>query len=77
PEGIIHISFRNRRLMIENTGVPKELDNTVLFRRFGRMSKTTKGSGLGLAIIQQICTLYRWQIEYRYADNRHQFIIIF
>jgi signal transduction histidine kinase len=77
PEGIIHISFQNRCLVIENTGVSKELDKTTLFRRFGRMSKTTKGSGLGLAIVQQICTLYQWQIEYRYADSRHQFIIIF
>ncbi|KAA6330308.1 Signal-transduction histidine kinase senX3, partial [termite gut metagenome] len=77
PEGIIRISFQNRRLAIENTGVSNELDNTTLFRRFGRMSKTTKGSGLGLAIVQQICTLYRWQIEYRYTGNRHQFIIIF
>ncbi|KAA6339372.1 Signal-transduction histidine kinase senX3 [termite gut metagenome] len=77
PEGTIHISFQNRRLVIENTVVSKELDNTALFRRFGRMSQTTKGSGLGLAIVQQICTLYQWQVEYRYDDNRHQFTIIF
>jgi signal transduction histidine kinase len=77
PEGEIRISFQDRRLVIENTGVPQELDKTTLFRRFGRMSKTAKGSGLGLAIVQQICTLYRWQVEYRYAGNRHQFTIIF
>jgi signal transduction histidine kinase len=77
PEGIINISLHNRRLAIENTGLTKELDRTALFRRFGRRSEIARGNGLGLAIVQQICTLYHWPIEYRYAENRHQFTVIF
>jgi signal transduction histidine kinase len=77
PNGTIIISFQNNQLKIQNTGATKALDKTILFRRFVQMNEKIKGSGLGLAIVQQICTLYHWQIEYQYDNETHQFTLIF
>ncbi len=77
PQGIISIAFKDNRLVILNTGTEKPLDETILFRRFCRMSEKTKGSGLGLAIVQQICNLYNWQVSYSFQEGNHQFIVTF
>jgi signal transduction histidine kinase len=79
PNGILSVSFRDRCLTVENTGLAKELDKTLLFRRFSRLHERTKGNGngLGLAIVQQICLLNRWAVEYGYDRSRHKFSVIF
>jgi signal transduction histidine kinase len=77
PNGSIVVSFQNRCLTVENTGSSKELDKTLLFRRFSRLNERSKGNGLGLAIVQQICLLNHWTIEYLYRDSKHLFSITF
>jgi len=77
PGGKILMTLEADILTITNTGNDKPLDNDLLFRRFGRMNPTAKGSGLGLAIVRQICSLYGWQINYRFGDGMHKFEVNF
>jgi len=77
PNGMITILTDKNRLIIENTGIDKELNKDMLFRRFGRMNEKGKGSGLGLAIVKQICVLYNWDIDYTYQNGKHQFSVAF
>lgn len=75
--GRILATLHGNRLDIINTGIEQPLDNAVLFRRFGRMNRAAKGSGLGLAIVQQICSLYGWEIFYGFAGGMHRFALTF
>jgi len=77
PNGRILVTLHGNRLDITNTGVEQALDNAMLFRRFGRMNRAAKGSGLGLAIVQQICSLYGWEIFYGFKGGMHRFALTF
>ena len=77
PGGTISISIDTNCLSITNTGIDKELNTDILFRRFGRMNEKVKGSGLGLAIVRQICLLYHWDISYGYQSGMHRFTLVF
>jgi len=77
PNGRILVTLHGNRLDITNTGIEQPLDNAMLFRRFGRMNHAAKGSGLGLAIVQQICSLYGWEIFYGFAGGMHRFALTF
>jgi signal transduction histidine kinase len=77
PNGEILVSLNNLRLTITNTGINRSLNRENLFRRFSRMSGNADGSGLGLAIAQQIGLLYKWQIDYKYENQKHRFEVTF
>jgi len=77
PNGRILATLHGNRLDIINTGIEQPLDNTILFRRFGRMNRAAKGGGLGLAIVQKICSLYGWEIFYGFAGGMHRFALTF
>jgi len=78
PNGRILVTLHGNRLDIINTGIDQQpLDSAILFRRFGRMNHAAKGSGLGLAIVQQICSLYGWEIFYGFAGGMHRFALTF
>ena len=77
PNGEITLIITENRLIVENTSDEPELDNKLLFNRFYRPSEKVKGNGLGLAIVKAVCEYHGWNVEYKYKDNRHCFIVNF
>ena len=62
---------------VSNTSDEPELDARLIFNRFYRPSEKVKGNGLGLAIVKAVCEYHEWDVEYKYKDNRHCFIVNF
>ena len=75
--GKIIVTFEAGQLDIYNTATGKPLDNTLIYRRFGRPNTTSQGSGLGLSIVQQICAQYNWLINYSFESGMHRFKVVF
>ena len=62
---------------VSNTSDEPALDARLIFNRFYRPSEKVKGNGLGLAIVKAVCEYHGWDVEYKYNDNRHCFIVNF
>ncbi len=73
--GSILIETVGDKLVVYNAG-KTALDKNLIFTRFYK-SDHSEGSGLGLAIVQQICTLYQFDLQYHYKEGQHCFIIFF
>lgn len=74
--GFIGITLTPTFFEVANSGTEK-LDETLLFKRFAKLSHSNKGSGLGLPIVKEICKSQNWQVAYRFEDGLHRFSIIF
>jgi signal transduction histidine kinase len=74
--GQIIITLADNRLIFQNSGSEQPLDASRLFARFQK-GKKSEGMGLGLTIVKNICTLYKWHIEYSYRNSLHTFEISF
>lgn len=72
----VSVELVNRKLTIKNTG-DSSLKSEALFKRFQSASPDNPGTGLGLAIAKEICHKYGWKISYQFANNEHQFSVIF
>lgn len=77
PNGSITISIANNSLTISNTSTEPSLSPSLIFRRFYRPTQNTSGNGLGLAIVKAICNYHGWDIEYKYKENQHSFVVSF
>ena len=77
PGGELCITLTPGCLMVENTGVPKPLDDTRLFRRFYKEEQHNQNSGIGLSIIREICAQAGITLKYSFAEQRHAFSLIF
>ena len=75
--GKIIISLKDNGFTIANSGITQPLDNTILFKRFGKGSADVRSSGLGLAIVKEICDRYGWRASYKFENNLHYFSIPF
>jgi len=75
--GTVSITVKKREFIISNTGENILLNNEKIFRRFGRTAEDKKGNGLGLSIVYQICKYHGWEIEYKFIDELHTFIVMF
>lgn len=75
--GNITILIEDAKFSIINTGIYKELDNAILFKRFGKATTDTRSSGLGLAIVKEIVEQYKWDIKYEFKNNLHCFTVLF
>ena len=62
---------------VSNTSDEPALDARLIFNRFHRPSEKVKGNGLGLAIVKAVCEYHGWNVEYKYKDNKHCFIVNF
>jgi signal transduction histidine kinase len=58
-------------LQVSNTGPKFPVDETLLFKRYLKSSSAPESLGLGLSIVQKICTLYGFEVSYRFAENLH------
>jgi|SRR6185503_8421897 len=75
-DGRIEIRLTGNVMCFQNTGDSAPLDQNAIFERFykGRLSD---GTGLGLAIMKNICTLYNFDISYRFNQGMHCFLVKF
>jgi len=74
--GGIIITLTGTRLMFQNMGSEKPLNENILFERFQKGQKS-EGTGLGLTIVKNICSLYNWDITYSFENSLHTFQIGF
>lgn len=72
--GTISIRLSNSVFEVSNSGT-QSLDETLLFKRFSKLSADSSGSGLGLSIIQEICNFHHWTISYRFDNGSHIFSV--
>ncbi len=75
-EGRIEIRLTGNKLCFQNTGDANPLDQEAIFERFYK-GRTSDGTGLGLAIMKNICTLYNFEISYRFNQGLHCFWVQF
>jgi signal transduction histidine kinase len=69
--GHLILELTSQSLKIANSGSSTPLDPEMLFKRFHTSSSSPESLGLGLSIVQKICTMYGFQISYRYEDELH------
>jgi len=77
--GDIFLTISGNKLTISNTGEEIPLVSTRIFSRFHKHSRpegNEDSTGLGLAIVKNICTLYHYEVQYKY-HNGHVFSICF
>lgn len=74
--GKISVTGNEEKLCFKNTGHPAPLDENAVFQRFYKSNKS-EGAGLGLAILKNICTLYNFEIAYRFESGLHCFEVKF
>jgi signal transduction histidine kinase len=75
--GKILLSLKDNKFTIANSGTVQSLEETILFKRFGKGSADVRSSGLGLAIVKEICDRYGWQVSYKFEDGLHYFSVSF
>jgi len=73
----IYIILNNNRFEITNSGTPLSVPPEKLFERFYKADKSSESHGLGLSIVNEICSVNKWEINYKYENDRHKFIVIF
>jgi signal transduction histidine kinase len=69
PGGRVRLVLRKERLLIENTGQPKPLNQQKLFTRFYKDSASPGSTGLGLSIVKAIADIYHFRLTYEYRQN--------
>lgn len=73
--GPILIKTSEKELKISNFGEPLSFSEKSIFNRFSKSNSHSSSLGLGLALVHKICSSNDLQIEYKYDDEQHQFII--
>ena len=74
-DGEIKITINAAGFEIINTSTLEAIEETQLFKRFGKHDSAT-GNGLGLAIVKEICDTNNIAIQYSYDNNYHCFKMI-
>lgn len=75
--GFIHFYLQPGLFRIMNTSNGGALDSDNLFKRFHKQGKDRQSVGLGLEICRNICSYYKYTIEYSYNDGLHCFKVSF
>lgn len=73
--GKINIHINSKEFIIQNSGTPQSLDANHIFDRFYQGDKHEGSVGLGLAIVQSICKQCNINIEYRFTEGLHTFVL--
>ena len=77
PKGIVSIFLNKDQFIISNSGVALDVPSSKLFERFYKNNESSDSHGLGLSIVNDICSMYKWDIKYDYENGQHKFIIKF
>jgi signal transduction histidine kinase len=75
--GTVAVRLDERSFSVENTGAAPCCTTAELFERFRKSGASDDSVGLGLAAVKEICALYRFGIEYVYADGIHRMTVTF
>ena len=75
--GTISITANEKQFTIANSGERIQGTSDDIFKRFYKSSTSDSSVGLGLAIVQKICEVSGFKAVYSYANNLHNFSIIF
>ena len=75
--GTISITANKKQFTIANSGERIQGTSDDIFKRFYKSSTSDSSVGLGLAIVQKICEVSGFKAVYSYANNLHNFSIIF
>lgn len=75
--GMLKIEFKDKQLIVTNSGKNEPLDGIKIFDRFQKSNQEKGGSGLGLAILKAICNIYGLQVSYTFKNELHNFVITF
>lgn len=73
--GKICITHRKNYLAIANTSHTSQLQSELLYKRFTKISNERESTGLGLSIIKEICDTSGFEINYKFEEGKHVFII--
>lgn len=75
--GTIDLNLDGQQLIISNTGEQPEVAPDELFERFVKGKTGSHSLGLGLAIVREVCLLYKWTLNYKIQDSRHEITVKF
>ena len=75
--GMLKIEFKDKQLIVTNSGKNEALDGIKIFDRFQKSNQEKGGSGLGLAILKAICNIYGLKVSYTFKNELHNFVITF
>lgn len=85
--GEIIVVLTGHTLTVSNTAAGgRPLNAEKLFCRFSQADAPpgsspdmshSKGNGLGLAIVKAICDFHHWDVQYRFEQGRHMFVVTF
>jgi signal transduction histidine kinase len=75
--GSVQIRLSDGLLQIGNDCRNGPLEESALFRRFQAATSESGSTGLGLALVREICRVSGFSTQYRYAENKHWFLIQF
>ncbi|WP_339713867.1 HAMP domain-containing sensor histidine kinase [uncultured Kriegella sp.] len=73
----VKVTASDKTLSVSNCGNKALQHPENLYTRFYRESETIKSTGLGLAIVKHICDLYGFQVDYKFENDMHTFLITF
>ncbi len=69
--GKLIIEVNKEFIQVSNTGPNLPVDENLLFKRFHKSSASPESLGLGLSIVQKICTLYNFDVSYKFVEGLH------
>ncbi|WP_271768025.1 sensor histidine kinase [Aquimarina algiphila] len=75
--GKLIIRLTNDYFEIKNTGLPLEIPEEELFKRFKKYGNRSDSTGLGLSLVNRIVEYYDFSIDYRNKDNWHEIVLKF
>jgi two-component system sensor histidine kinase QseC len=69
--GQIILTLTKNAFIVNNTGLPPQIEPELLFRRFKKSNQSADSIGLGLSIVKQICTVNNFKVNYHYGNGLH------
>jgi signal transduction histidine kinase len=75
--GYIRCYLDKKSLVIENSGLPLEIDPQQVFKRFRKGTDNPQSVGLGLSIVKKIADHYKMQISYNCTGSVHKIQLIY
>ena len=75
--GKIIVELSDKQLSIRNSGNPLTVSPEHLFERFRKADSASDSLGLGLAIVREICIMYGFSLQYKYASEMHAVTVKF
>ncbi len=73
----VTVTLNNQKLSVINSGTPLKMSHEKMFERFSKETKSENSTGLGLAIVKKICDTCKYELNYNYLNESHEFTVSF